>query len=359
MDNLHIEHLTLADAERLAALNGVKLTARDRAAIESAQTHEIKRQKAEHLTLADAEQAPARGGFLGLVDGLNLAAPALTEGIENLGGLVVQLAHSFVATWLASAALGIALIVETQRIFYGITLFEVHQGAALLLAILIVSANALMKVLTMRIEHESGYHQRAKNDPSLGVWWGEIVYFLGMGKGWKARPKSPAYTYRRVQTLTTVVILTLAVSGSMGGVIAVYDGTAWYQAITGILTGSDLSTLLTMIGGVGSALLAVVVSQSLTVYLVGKAADYLAYQRGLGAGADFAIDQDGVDRAGANVILAKLAKHGIDPHGLTPSDGITTPIVMGDPITAQEVHHGPNGNGNGNGTHHGARDFLP
>jgi hypothetical protein len=165
------------------------------------------------------------------------------------------------------------LIVEQQRVYHGISLFETFSALAAFSATALVALNLILEMLTSWVEHRENYKEPVKQKFSLYLvlqWWN---YFTGQDT--TPRKLSPALRFKTVQRIVTVAILALALAGSMRSVIETKDG-SWLAALRAVLVESTLLQMATWIGGLLFAVAAVYAAQALSKYVAEKVVEIVA-----------------------------------------------------------------------------------
>jgi hypothetical protein len=250
---------SFAEAERFAAEHGCRITAKDRESIQKAQ--EAERQRLQVLA-----QNTSSGLISRIVDGFNRLYPRFLEALLRTGDMLLTLTQTLIVAFGIPVILILLLIVEQQRVVHGIQLFEADPGLSAFAAWALVLLNLVMEITIVHIEYREGYHADASSRFSLRVWRDNIAYTLGLGHDWQERANSPAQSYRHLLRLITFTILALALAGSMRDVIAHAQGT-WYAALVSIFTSSDLTEMMTWLGGLLFAAAAVFAAQGLSRYV--------------------------------------------------------------------------------------------
>jgi hypothetical protein len=207
---------------------------------------------------------------LTLIDRFNKNYPKILTFIDGFSGVT----FSFLKTIITSIGLLIVLIlllvVEVNRVKFGVAYFEVVSTLAFFSAVVLVMANVLIEFQIHYIEAKGNYTKPAKSAFSLRLTFESLKYRLGIGEDWTPKSVSPADTFITVQKIVTITIMALAFAGSMRSDVLTYEGLAWYDAI-GELFSSDLNTVLTWFGGFLFTLSAVFSAQIIARYIAEQA----------------------------------------------------------------------------------------
>jgi hypothetical protein len=197
------------------------------------------------------------------------------------------------------------LFVEQQRVVHGIMLFEADPILAAFASWALVILNLVLEFMIHYVEHQAQYTVAASSRFSLRVWLRNVRYFLGIDPNWQSRPLSPAQRYKSILRLVTFTILALALTGSMQGVIAGAEG-SWYCGITSIVTESSLLLLMTWLGGLLFAAVAVLGAQSMSRAVAVRTVEVITRmnERLNTANDDYT---DALEAVGAQYVLAKVA----------------------------------------------------
>lgn len=288
---------TLQDAESYAAQHGIALSPSDRARIAAAQRAERERLEA----VAPAEKR------VGLVESFNAAYPKFLEALSGIGDVLLTTAQTLIVAFGVPLVLVLLLIVEHQRIFHGIELFETDAGLASFAAAALVIVNLVLEFTIHYVEQRAGYSAERATRWSFRTWLINAAHTLGVGDEWEERQLSPAHRYRRLLNLVTFSILALALAGSMRTVISTQAG-AWHVALIDIVTKSTLTQMATWLGGLLFAGAAVLSAQGLSRYVALRCAEIVAgmTSRRDSTAPDVAY-QSQIDSAGAQVVMALVS----------------------------------------------------
>jgi len=263
-----IPQKSLAEAEHYAATQGIRLTATDRENIRKAQESELQR-------LTSLQLKRPSSGLTRLIEGFNKFYPRLLESLIGVGNILLTFTQTIIISFGVPIVLVLLLLVEQQRVVHGISLFETDPALAAFAAWALVMLNLVLEFQIHYIEHRENYHLQTNYRFSLRLWLQNAAYMLGIGSRWQSLPASPAQRYKSLLRLVTFSILALALAGSMRTVIAGIDG-AWYLAIVSIFTESNLSLMLTWLGGLLFATAAVLAAQGLSRYVALRTVEVIA-----------------------------------------------------------------------------------
>lgn len=288
---------TLKAARELAAQNGILLSEKEEQYIQHQQEQERAR-----LIATTPPAAPD------MATRFNRFYPRLLQFILSIGETVLTFAQTLIVSFGVPLVLVLLLIVEHQRVVHGIALFEVDHALATFAAAALVLLNLVLEFLIHYIEHSAGYHEEKARKWSMRIWFVNVAYVIGYGKDWQEQTLSPAQRFKSLLRLVTFSILALALVGSMKTVMSSYDTLAWNEALVAIVTESNLTTLMTWVGGLLFAAAAVLAAQGLSRYVAIRCVEIIASMQSVQAEAvdPFAAD---VDQAGAlalySIITAK------------------------------------------------------
>lgn len=337
----------LQHAEQRAAAHGIAISPADRARIAAIQRAELDRLIALEAGNTDA----SRGG---LIDAFNRHYPRLLEFLHGAGDVLMTTAQTLIVAFGIPLTLALLLIVEHQRVYHGIALFEPDSSLAAFAAAALVILNLVLEFQIHHVELRAGYDGGADRRWSLAIVWVDLQYRLGIGD-WQARQQSPAARYRRLLNLVTFAIIALALAGSMRAQIESTSGN-WITALAAIVRDSSLSDMLTWAGGLLFTLAAVLAAQGLSRYVALRCAEILAAMNARRIRPDEIAPSERyapeIDAAAARLVDAivadKLSKRApARPFGSTARAGdepefiLTTPDGSGRTVSA-----------NGSGAHH-------
>ena len=252
---MDINELTnLQDVEQFAAQKGIRFTKADyknirKAQDEARQNYETEREAGN--TWADR--------FMSWY-------PKLLEAIANAGNILITFSQAVIVNIGVPLVLILLLIVEQQRVFHGIELFEASHELAAFAATSLVILNLVLEVIAHHVEYAKGYEAERGKRWSLRIAYRNFLYRIGWGDDWKEQQLSPAQWAHNLLRIVTFTILALALAGSMRMVIEQTTG-AWYSALWAILTQSSLLDMMTWLGGLLFAAAAVLSAQGLSRYV--------------------------------------------------------------------------------------------
>jgi hypothetical protein len=232
-----------------------------------AEAQQIAEQRRAELESSQADRVTTKTRWTIFVEAFNVWYPKFIKALHGIGDVLSMLAQTISVAFGVPIVLGIVLYVEQQRVYYGISLFEVHGWIATLCAIALVASNLILEMLISWVEHQAGYKAPPRQKLSLHhikQWW---HYFRGDDT--TPRNHSPALRFKNVLRLVTWTILILALSGSMTDVIAKTEGD-WRTAISAVLIDSSLLEIVKWIGGFVFALTVVLVAQVFSQYIAEK-----------------------------------------------------------------------------------------
>jgi len=252
---------TIQEVEQLAAKWGITLTPDDYA---DAQAVMDQRQAQLSAQLAAGNEKRS------WVDVFNHWYPRFLRLLHGVGDTSIMLAQTILVGPGVLLVLMMLLIVEQQRVFHGVSLFEIHEALSNFSAIALVILNLSLELLSSWVEHRANWQEPPRHEFSLRLLLQRFAYIVGQQSDWKARAKSPAYRFRAVLKIVTFTILALALAGSMRSVIERQSGN-WIQAVGEVLSKSTLLEMATWIGGLLFAVAAVLSAQALSQYAARKA----------------------------------------------------------------------------------------
>jgi hypothetical protein len=268
--NSQLELHTIEEVEALAAKVGLNFTADEYSAAYA--LGEQRRAQVESQIEAGEGKRRGMGAW---ADRFNRALPRVLKAIMGIGNASTVIVYESIVGPGMLIALILLLVVEQQRVYHGVSLFEVYDALAWFAATVLVFSNIALEVQIARIEHRAAWKDPAKHQFSLKIWALRAAYIFGRVDNWQARPKSPALRFRSVLRLVTFSILALALAGSMQSVIAKTAG-SWTEAIRVVLVESSLEEMVTWIGGLLFALAVVLVAQLFSHYAATTAIEIAA-----------------------------------------------------------------------------------
>lgn len=260
-------HSELSAAESRAAAHGIAISPADRAKIAAVQRAELDR-------LIGLDAGSTDRSRDGLIDGFNRHYPRVLEFLHGAGDVLMTTAQTLIVAFGIPLTLALLLIVEHQRVYHGIALFEPDASLATFAAAALVILNLVLEFQIHHVELKAGWDSGATRRWSLAILWVDLQYRLGLGD-WSARQQSPAARYRRLLNLVTFAIIALALAGSMRAQIESTHGN-WIEALGAIVSESSLADMLTWAGGLLFTLAAVLAAQGLSRYVALRCAEILA-----------------------------------------------------------------------------------
>lgn len=259
----------IQDVESIAAKYGIQLTAQD-----YLDAQDVMNQRRAQLESEHAAAQRSQSGAAAFWDKLNRVAPRLFEAMRHVGDLMITAVQTFLIAFGVPLTLVMLMIVEQQRVYHGVELFEVHSALAAFSAWALVILNLILELLISWVEHQAGYAEPVRHEFSLRLFARRIAYIFGRGE-WQARAKSPAIRFRTVLRLVTFSIVVLALAGSMRAVIEKTGGN-WAAALLAVVSDSTLLEMLTWAGGLLFTLAAVLSAQALSQYVARKVIEVMA-----------------------------------------------------------------------------------
>lgn len=251
----------LREAEVRASAAGVVITPADRARITAAQRAEL-----ERLVALEGHKGET------LIDAFNRYYPRLLEFLHGAGEVLMTTAQTLIVAFGIPVTLLLLLIVEHQRVYHGIALFESDPSLAAFAAAALVLLNLVLEFQIHHVELKAGWNSSSAQRWSAALAMRDLAYRVGWGKDWQPRPQSPAARYRRLLGLVTFAIIALALAGSMRAQIEATSGN-WVAAIASIVSQSSLSDMLTWTGSLLFTLAAVLAAQGLSRYVALRCAE--------------------------------------------------------------------------------------
>jgi hypothetical protein len=273
---------TISQAEVIAAKNGITLTPKDYSDMQAV------------VAARAGEQAAARTW----ADKFNAYYPRFLAALRGVGDTSTALTQTLLVGPGVLLVLLMLLAVEQQRVYHGVSLFEVYPALASFAASSLVILNLSLELLIHHIEHRAGWVEPARNEFSLRLWADRLAYMLGKTEKWAARPKSPALRFKVVLRLVTFSILVLALAGSMRTVIEKSE-CRWLDALAQIVSDSSLIDMATWAGGLLFAAAAVLSAQALSQYVARRAVEIAASLTTISVG----------EAAGAAFLLGRIKQH--------------------------------------------------
>lgn len=325
------EFSSLQDVELYAAEQGIRFTKGDynniRKAGEEAQIN------FHHQMEAERENTWA--------DKFQRWYPKLLETITNAGNVLITFAQSLIVNIGVPVVLVLLLIVEQQRVYHGVELFEVNSSLAAFGATSLVILNLVLELIAHHVEYVKGYEAETKTKWSLKIGMNNLRYRLGWGDEWQEQVLSPAQWAHSLLRIVTFTILSLALVGSMKSVIQQQSGT-WYQAIMAILFESNLLDMMTWAGGLLFAVAAVLSAQGLSRYVAIRTVEIRSEMtKQDNDGLEDAMDQASATAAYA-ILVDKLKKKAAKE---APENFTVAPMPMSMNGNGATIHQ------NGNGSH--------
>lgn len=291
---------SLQDVEQYAAEHGIRFTKGDYNKIRKAEEQ-------AKINFQNQMEAELEASGNTLADKFQRGYPKLLNLITNAGNVVITLAQSVIVNLGVPSVLVLLLIVEQQRVYHGIELFEVNKSLAAFGAFSLVVLNLVLEFIAHHVEYTKGYEADGRKKWSLKIGMNNLRYRLGWGDEWKEQELSPAQWAHSLLRIVTFTILSLALVGSMKSVIQEQSGT-WYEAMVAIAVQSSLIDMMTWIGGLLFAVAAVLSAQGLSRYVAIRTVEIRAeMSEQANDGLEDALDQASATAAYA-VLIEKLNK---------------------------------------------------
>lgn len=250
-------------AREWAASKGVSLTPELSIKIAELQAQEVARQTA--ITTADHP---------GMIARFNAFYPRLLESLSSAGDLIVTFLQTVIVSFGVPITLILFAIVEQQRVYHGLALFEVDPQICTFGATALVLSNIIIKFVIHYIEWVRGYQAPERTAFSFRSFGSRIRYLIGFGE-WQQQRLSPAAPFHALLNTITLIVLGAALAGSMRDMIQRSSG-VWYQAVITVFTGSDLKSFIAWLVGFLFAYGAVRIVQAFGEYLAERCIVILA-----------------------------------------------------------------------------------
>ncbi|MEP7284324.1 MAG: hypothetical protein ABI947_00990 [Chloroflexota bacterium] len=260
---------TIAEVEAIAAKMGIVLPPEYHS-----EASQAERRRYAELETRLARETP-QGGTAAFVERFNRFYPKFLQTLLGVGDVLITATQTVLIAFGVPLLLLMLLIVEQQRVYHGVMLFEVAQALAGFSAIVLVVANLVFELLISWKEHKAGWQEPPSYEFSFRLWARRLAYMFGNRDSWQPTPKSPALRFKVVLRIITFTILVLALAGSMRNVIEGVQGD-WYAAIIKVLTHSTLLEIVTWAGGLLFAVAAVLSAQALSQYVAQKVIEVVA-----------------------------------------------------------------------------------
>lgn len=245
---------TINEVEQYASQHGIVLTQAEREEISRIQESERTRlQKVQPITKS-------------FTDRFNSVYPKLLAFLAQAGDTIMTFSQTVIVSLGVPVVLVLLLIVEHQRVMHGIALFETDYALANFASFALVLLNLVLEFQIHYVEHHAGYIQERGTVWSIRLALKNLAYRVGIGDGWEPLPQSPAQRYKSLLKIVTFSILALALVGSMKTTMQTYTG-VWYQALGDIVMQSELTEIMTWLGGLLFAFSAVLSAQGLSRYV--------------------------------------------------------------------------------------------
>lgn len=290
---------TIPEAEAIAQKYGIMLTPQDYADMQA-----VMDERARHLERQLSSAGTTRHGLAALVEQFNRFYPKFLKALIGISDVFITLAQTVLIAFGVPLLLVMLMVVEQQRVYHGMALFEVVEFLAGFGSAVLVLANLVFELLISWKEHQAGYVEPPRTEFSLRLLAQRLAYMTGHKSDWKARQKSPAQRFKTVLRIITFTILALAVAGSMRSIIEQTGGN-WLEALTAVLTRSTLLQMVTWLGGLLFAFAAVLSAQALSAYVAGKVIEVIAAMQSSAEDKPRAV-MDAIGITGAAFLMARI-----------------------------------------------------
>ncbi|MEP7289629.1 MAG: hypothetical protein ABI947_28090 [Chloroflexota bacterium] len=261
---------TIAEVEAIAAKLGIPLSAED-----YAQADALAQQRRTQLEAEQLAHEPNKSSTAAFVERFNRFYPKFLQTLIGVGDVMISLTQTILIGIGVPVVLILLMVVEQQRVYRGMELFEVETTLAAFGATVLVICNLLFELLISWREHQSSWIEPPSYEFSFRLCARRLAYMFGNRDGWTPAAKSPALRFKVVLRIITFSILMLALAGSMHAVIERVGG-SWYEAIVTVLTRSTLLEFTTWSGGLMFAVAAVFAAQALSQYVAQKVIEIIA-----------------------------------------------------------------------------------
>lgn len=286
---------TINEVEAIAAKYGINLTPED---------YQDAQEVMDRRRLQMEQSTTEKTGTAAWVDRFNKWYPRFLNSLIGIGDVLITMTQTTLIAFGVPLVLLMLLVVEQQRTFHGVKLFEIHDALASFSAIALVLLNLTLELLISWVEHRARWIEPAKHEFSFRLLAQRLAYMLGKNTDWKPRPKSPAIRYRVVLRIVTIAILLLALAGSMTSIISRTSGN-WIEAIRVVLVESSLLDMTTWLGGLLFAFAAVLSAQALSRYVAEKVVEVVAIMQS-NADDKPRLIADAIGATGAAFLMARI-----------------------------------------------------
>lgn len=200
--------------------------------------------------------------------------PGIMEAAHMVGSAIMVALQTAIAGVGVLLILAGVLVVEVDRVAWGVMVIKDNWPAAMLGATVLVLLLLTLEFVIHYTEARANWYE-AQQQFSVRLWLQGVGYRLGISSNWQPRAKSPAHAIRSYARLLTMSILALALLGSMRTSIEAAQG-AWHVAIVSILTTATLAEFTTWAGGLLYAYALVFGAQRITSYVAVRASEMIA-----------------------------------------------------------------------------------
>jgi len=189
----------------------------------------------------------------------------------TLGDILTVFMQTIIVSFGSLFLLFGLLWVEQNAVSHGINMFEVNTQYAGVGALVLVLVNFSVKFWEVHADVSTA-DQRKRYVPkkqyafSLKLFFGDVAYWLGIGKRWQKRELPASYAFSTVRKVATNAIMILAFFGRTHEAVMKVSDTGWQDGIKAIAEKSTLADLLVWIGAVIFTFAAVIAAQRVTQY---------------------------------------------------------------------------------------------
>lgn len=195
----------------------------------------------------------------------------------TLSDVLMVFMQTLIISFGTMILMALLLWVEQDAVSHGVAVYEAAPDKAAAAAAILVLFNFAVKFWEVYIE-DKARDQRTRYRPdkqyafSLRNLASSLLYFLGIGKGWKRRELSPATGFAHIRRVITVTMLCLAFIGRTHDAIQKVSvieekSIAWQQGLGLIFANSTLADITVWITALIFTFAAVIAAQRLTQYI--------------------------------------------------------------------------------------------
>lgn len=194
------------------------------------------------------------------------AYPFIVEGIIGFGQVLITLALVCMQSIGIVIVLIMLAIVEIASLNAGLWFLN-DRHMSFISAMVLVFYNMLIDTMIVNIEHEADYKPKLDTVVSLKVWWHSIVYFVGAGKSWVIREKSPAHVFYVQRRWITFGVFLIALSGRVKELIVTNSDVPISQGFVNFFLTATLEDAWVWTSGVTLTMISLIGVQRLTHYM--------------------------------------------------------------------------------------------